>query len=341
MAVLRNRVATAFALLVVLLTARRAEASPTARLVYVRGEGGESCPDEAALAQEVAAHLGYDPFRPFAENTLYADVRKESDRYVGNIKIVDQAGVERGARTLESRSDDCRELTSSMALSMSIAIDPRSAFGPAPEPPPTPSEAAPIDAPVEEPPPAPPPVIPLAEPPPPPKETIVPRARPATPRFVMGLGAYGSLGEGPSATAGARLSGEVLLSRASLGLEVRGALPSTTDLDRGGRLRTSLVGAAFVPCARMGWASACAVAFLGRMHAETTDVPHGASENFVHVAVGARLGADVPLASDLALRISAEALGTVAPFVVDAGGSHAYESASLAGLAGAGLIYGF
>lgn len=341
MAALRHRTAKTFVLLVVLFAARRVDASPTARLVYVRGEGGESCPDESILAQEVATHLGYDPFRAFAENTLYADVRRESDRYVGNIKIVDAAGVERGARTLESRSDDCHELTSSMALSMSIAIDPRSAFGPAPEPPSS-EMAPPVETPAEEPMPAPPPPVVVAhEAPPPPKETVPPRARPSTPRFVTALGAYGSLGEGPTATAGARLSGEVLFSRASVGLEVRGSLPSTTDLERGGSLRTSLVGAAIVPCARMAWASACAVAFLGRMHAETTDVPRGASENFVHVAVGARLGADVPLASDLALRISAEALGTVAPFVVDAGGTHAYESDALAGLAGLGLAYGF
>ncbi|AKV00016.1 hypothetical protein AKJ09_06679 [Labilithrix luteola] len=337
MAALRHRVANAFVLLVVLFAARQALASPTARLVYVRGEGGESCPDEAALKQDVAAHLGYDPFRPFADNTLYADVRKESDRYVGSIKIVDQAGVERGARTLESRSEDCSELTSSMALSMSIAIDPRSAFGPAPEAPaleaePPAEEGAPAPLP------APPAAVVVAEAPP--KENVAPRAR-ASSWVVLGFGAYGSLGEGPAATAGAKVSGEIAFARASLGVEVRGSLPSSTDLEGGGRLRTTLVGAAVVPCARVGWASACAVALLARMHAETTDVPRGASENFVHVAVGARLGADVPLASDVALRLSAEALGTVAPFVVDAGGSHVYESAPLAGLASAALLYAF
>lgn len=35
-------------------------ASPSSRLVYVRGRGAETCPDEAALRAAVAARLGYD-----------------------------------------------------------------------------------------------------------------------------------------------------------------------------------------------------------------------------------------------------------------------------------------
>lgn len=37
-----------------------AEASPSARLVYVRGAGAEACPDEATLRGAVKQRLGYD-----------------------------------------------------------------------------------------------------------------------------------------------------------------------------------------------------------------------------------------------------------------------------------------
>ena len=38
------------------------DATPTARLVYQRGAGAESCPDVDVLQQMVSARLGYSPW---------------------------------------------------------------------------------------------------------------------------------------------------------------------------------------------------------------------------------------------------------------------------------------
>ena len=47
-----------------------ASASPSARLIFGRGPGAESCPDEAVLRTEVSSRIGYDPFFPYAPRTV-------------------------------------------------------------------------------------------------------------------------------------------------------------------------------------------------------------------------------------------------------------------------------
>ena len=334
-----RRAASVFLIAGVLAISTRAVASPTARLVYVRGEGAESCPDDEALRQSVSAHLGYDPFRPFVQTTLFAEVRREGESFVGSVKMVDERGLERGARKLESRGADCSEIMAAMALSMSIAIDPRSALRAAPpdeqattdgadeppkEPEPTPAPPAPVS-------PSPPPDV--VRPPPPP-------IRPST-RGGVGLGAYGVLGEGATATAGARVSGEIVWSKVSAGVELRGALPTSAGIAGGGSVRTSLISGAFVPCRRLAWASVCAIGLVGRIQTETVDVATPASRGIVHVAAGVRLAADIPLDEGFTFRVAADALGTLAPFVVEVDGRRVYQSPAISGLAGASIVYFF
>ncbi|NOU28215.1 MAG: hypothetical protein HOO96_09960, partial [Polyangiaceae bacterium] len=115
---------TALVLLPLLLFARTASATPTAKLTYVRGEGAAACADEASLRQAVAARLGYDPFRPVAENAVSVDVRRVGPRFVAHVKLIDADSKERGDRELQSKSDDCGDLTSTLALTISIALDP-------------------------------------------------------------------------------------------------------------------------------------------------------------------------------------------------------------------------
>jgi hypothetical protein len=72
--------------LAVLSASRWAYATPSARLVYSRGHGAESCPDEHALREAVAARVGYDPFFPRWSALLFrADWKlrgSAKDRYV-------------------------------------------------------------------------------------------------------------------------------------------------------------------------------------------------------------------------------------------------------------------
>lgn len=326
-----RRVASALVLAGVLAWSARVDASPTARLVYVRGDGAEACPDEETLKQAVAARLGYDPFRPLVQNTLFAEIhRRKEGGFVANIKLVDDAGIERGARRFEESGGDCTELSATMALSISIAIDPRSALKPGS----TTSKEGPG------------PVVTEPERPAEP-EAIAPQAPvplqlrtvPAGPaaRVGVGFGVHGALGAAPSATAGVHLSAEVLWSRLSAGLELRADLPASSKTGSG-TVRTGLVGAELVPCGRLAWASACAILLVGRVRAEIVDVTVPTSENFVFAAGGIRLAADVHVATGIGLRLAGDLLGTITPFVIDVNGTSVYDSPAVSGLASATLV---
>ena len=73
-----------------------ARASPTSRLTYVRGPGAETCPDEAQLRRAVTERLGYDPFFPFANRTIVAQIEKKGAGYAAELHILDASGVSMG-----------------------------------------------------------------------------------------------------------------------------------------------------------------------------------------------------------------------------------------------------
>ncbi|HSO36473.1 MAG TPA: hypothetical protein VLT33_28300, partial [Labilithrix sp.] len=136
--------ALAFACAAALATAARtALASPSAKLVYVRGSGAEACPGEAELRKAVAARIGYDPFFPAAQKTVIAQVTRSPSGYRGKVQIVGDDGNVRGERELASKGDDCAELVSTMALAVSIALDDLDEAPPAPAPDAAPPAEAP------------------------------------------------------------------------------------------------------------------------------------------------------------------------------------------------------
>ncbi|MGA7121912.1 MAG: hypothetical protein WBY94_17525, partial [Polyangiaceae bacterium] len=87
-----------------------AQSTPSARLVYSRARGAESCPDEEAMRAAVAARVGYDPFFAWARKTIVASMAPASLRgFVAKVDLVDEQGMDHGARTLQA-SGECREL---------------------------------------------------------------------------------------------------------------------------------------------------------------------------------------------------------------------------------------
>ena len=93
----------------ILLAAKSALATPSARLVYVRDKGAEDCPDEAALRAAVAARLGYDPFFPYAKATLFAEVGRDGNVIRARVRLVDEGNDVRGARDLEHKGARCAD----------------------------------------------------------------------------------------------------------------------------------------------------------------------------------------------------------------------------------------
>ncbi|HKQ70988.1 MAG TPA: hypothetical protein VJT73_16695, partial [Polyangiaceae bacterium] len=96
--------------LAVLFEGAVAGAYPSSKLVYIRGEGSEQCADEAAVRREVKDRLGYDPFFPTADRTIIAEIGRDIRGLRATVRLIDDHGIARGARTLRSASRECSEL---------------------------------------------------------------------------------------------------------------------------------------------------------------------------------------------------------------------------------------
>jgi hypothetical protein len=107
-----------------------ASAAPAARLIYGRTPEASSCPAEGALRRAVAARVGYDPFFPWAKETILVHVWREHGRHRARVELLDDQGMTRGARELSSAAPDCTELFDAMALAISISLDAVAALQP-------------------------------------------------------------------------------------------------------------------------------------------------------------------------------------------------------------------
>ncbi len=107
--------------------------------MYARGPGAEQCPEQDVVRKAVATRLGYDPFFPASDKTIVARILRDSARLRGEVELIDEHGVELGLREFSAEANQCDDLVRAMALSISIAIDPKSAEtyaqGPPDEPP--------------------------------------------------------------------------------------------------------------------------------------------------------------------------------------------------------------
>src|SRR5580698_365209 len=122
----------------VVAAARGASAEKhAARLIYTRAELPE-CPDEDSMRGSVSLRLGYDPFQPEAPMLVTAAITREHGGLRAQVEIRDRSFRVTGSRVLTSEKNDCSELAATMALAISMAIDPQSALrGRSPAPPPS------------------------------------------------------------------------------------------------------------------------------------------------------------------------------------------------------------
>ena len=148
--------------------------TPSARFVFLRGPGTDSCPSDADVRQAVQTRLGYEPFSSYAPSTMFAEVSAVNGGFTANLRLADAENAVHGARQLHVQGR-CADLMDAMALTISLAIDPMSVTrsGPPEDAPPAErsvdtslaargSDAAPADAHAEEPAVVAPPAAPLA-----------------------------------------------------------------------------------------------------------------------------------------------------------------------------------
>jgi hypothetical protein len=333
-------VASAVAFVVVvalsLLLCREAAASPSAKLVYVRGAGADSCPGETELRKAVALRLGYDPFFPVAQKTVVAQVtrvRSPERGFRGRVQIVGDDGNVRGERELSTKGDDCTELVGALALAVSIALDDLDEVVTPPPPPPPQPPAAKVEEP--QPQPAPPPAKPATpdrpQPSPPP-----PTAPPKAPtQLTLSLGPTVSLGTAPDAAAGASLAIALRFPGiASIRIDARGELPSSKTLPQGGRVATNvLVGTASF-CLRGRVPFACVGFGGGALFSSTEGITRPATDRASLLVGLARAGADIALSSRLYLEPFAELGANLLARSVQVDGRAVYETSPVWGIAG-------
>jgi hypothetical protein len=311
-------------------------ATTTARLVYLRGAGTESCPDERELIDAVAARLGYDPFTPFSLETLFTEVDKDGSGFVARVKLVSHDNTVRGARTLQTRGA-CSDLMASLALTISIAIDPMAGTRKGP-----PEGLPPGERPVDvdgasqtgEAP---------AEPTPEPAPAAPPTAAPPSPRvvFAIGGGPLASVGYASAPALGLAIFGRARIGDFSIALEGRGDLPAGTDVSEGGRVRSSLLAVSLLPCGHAGVLFGCARGTVGRLAAEGLDVTDPGSSGAIWGAVGLRAGAEIPFGRVFALRIAADGDAVLTRYALRINGETRFRYSAVAGDLGLAAVATF
>lgn len=287
---------------VVASTPATAWASPSARLVYVRNADTDSCPDEKAVRAAVTARLGYDPFFPNASETMFIEISKEKGGFRARVKLVDEKNNVRGTREIAEKGRSCGTMVDTLALSISIAIDPDSLTRPPapqatehetsdPMAPPTPA------APVPGPRPAVSPVI-ATSPPPPESPPARPPSEAGSHLALLALPAVW-VGTGPPVAFGGEIGARLRWSRVSIGVEARGDLPGSRVV-KGVDVDMAFFGGTLVGCGHASLFFACARTTLGSVLA-TSNAAKPRDASTLRVLVGASLGAEIPLWQGLSL----------------------------------------
>jgi len=110
---------------IVLLLAVRADAAGGSRLVYGRATGASACPDESELRAAVRARLGYDPFFPWADQTVVVHLApRPTGRVSGKAYLVDSQGRASPEREFTTTVAECGELIQTLSLAIVITLDP-------------------------------------------------------------------------------------------------------------------------------------------------------------------------------------------------------------------------
>jgi hypothetical protein len=291
----RHAIATLCAL-VASLASRAGYATPSARLVYSRAHGAESCPDERALRAAVAVRVGYDPFFPWAKQIIVASMAPApSHGFVASVSLVDEQGVDHGKRSLRT-DGECQELVDAAALAIAIAIDPQSLVPrPAPpsEAPASPQSTAHVDAPA---------IAPSSH-----DVGPAPSPVPAAPWTVeASAGAVASGGSAPSPVFGGAVGVAIRWARVSLGLEGRLDAPATAQGRGGGSVSAELGVATLLPCVHFGRVFACAAGQIGAQRESSEGVLDSQRKWWPWLAAGGRLGVEVPLQNTLGLRVRSD-----------------------------------
>jgi hypothetical protein len=314
-----------------LVKARSAAATPSAKLVFARGADTEVCPDEQGFRAAVAARVGYDPFFPYAKRTVVTRIDAVAGgRFRARMETLDEKGTLVGEKSFVSVPRDCDELVRTLALAVSLAID--IADAPASEEPEAVPSAPPQKAtsplPVDV---APAPERPIQQPPP---------AAPTRASVELSATARGTVGLAFSPNLGLGVGAALRRRPWSVGIEGRYDPPAESDVGVA-RLSVGLVAGSLVPCLDWKWFFGCAVGTVGRLSAESSGIRNPASDAALFVAFGGRVGAEIEATSKLGFRAALDVAAAPIAHAARVGLRDVYETSAVLGSFGASAVVRF
>ncbi len=282
----------ALILLAVAMPARAQSASdaatrPTrARLDYAAPEMGTLCPTRESFEDIVAARLGYSAFAENGPMLVTARIVRAGENLHAVIEIRDASNRVLGSREFDGATSECADLAQAMAVAVSVTIDPLSLGGPVEEP--HAQASAERDA----------------HPP-----SVVNESPLHVRAHVDAVFAFGST---PSWALGPRLGVSVRRENFSFAIEGTTYLQkSYTRIAQGDRIAGQVIAGSVVPCIHLSVVQACAVASLGVFLGDALDLDSAGRVSNFWAALGARLGAELPLNGRLSLRLNADFAGIV------------------------------
>lgn len=308
-----------------LLAASFASAVPSSRLVYVRGEGAEACPQAIELRLAVLHRLGYNPFDPNAKSSILVQIRRDQERLRATVDLLDDQGLSRGSRYLDAPTNSCDELITAAALSISLAIDPERALAQPENPQSTErhieSESTSSDASGKH-------VTPAVTASPHP-----PAARTPTRRELV-LSLHGASRALVEPNLGLDIGLGLRREHWSLSLEGRADLPVSSAVGADARLTTWLFMGVLAPCLRAAPLRFCGLLGYGLLGASSTGVQHPKDDKASYAAFGLRLGTEHRVSRRLRLGVHVDALASLSTYRAELGNSVVWESNRLSGLFG-------
>jgi len=290
---------------------------------------------------------------------------RTKDELRATVELVDEHGLMRGVRELKASAAQCGELVATMALAISIAIDPTnlailgSASSTGAGPPTGKRDSQGGAAPSNE---------QNAAPngnanrearrsgQDPPSTVATDRAEGSpsgdaalgndiqSTRFELRPGAavITAFGTAPGPTLGVALSADLRRGIWSIQLEGRIDSPASTDgADGVGRVRTSLWTVALGPCLHFDPLFVCATAWIGSLRAQGVDLAAPRTDSTLYAAAGTRVGLEVPLNNRVLFRPELDLQTTLLPVELQVDGVAAWEAPRFAVLLGFGLIVRF
>jgi hypothetical protein len=362
----KQRAVNSAALCAALLCASQAHAAPGdgTRLEYARSDRAAHCPDQDALKSAVKKRLGYDPFFPAARQTIVVEIT-DADANGGlraRMRLVDEQGMIRGSRELSDKTENCGELVASLALAISIALDPSAALGEEPavdaaaqtapnqkkEAEPSAAEAS------EEPAGAATPVTPQSAAAPLPthsaKTATVERRAASTnatkrdseqSRFALRAAAFAALGAAPAPALGVRVGVATTWDWFRLVTEFADQFPASKSVAHVGGSRASLLSATLAPCVAHGPFAGCALFGVGSLHVEGLGILDANSERLLNVVLGARLEYAPTLIGHLRLLTHVDLVRSLTPITLRVHGQAVWETPAVSPALGLGLEWQF